>query len=92
MALTVLPDEAESACFIHKHKPLGYSSFVSFTRFSTTELGQGGCPDTLVLLCFESLVPFHTRPLHSVLVWLLDSLGGKHTCVFEGFARIWFVS
>ena len=30
--------------------------------------------------------------LHSVFVWLIGSLGGKHTRVFEGFARSWLVS
>ena len=42
------------------------------------EFGKVGRPDTLVLLCLRV---WYRSILHSVLIWLLDSLGGKHTPV-----------
>ena len=48
------------------------------SAFYRTEFGQGGCPDTLVLLCLRV---WYRSTQHSVIVWLLGSLGGKHTPV-----------
>ena len=54
------------------------SSLSSRCVFYGTEFGQGGCPETLVLLCLRV---WYRSTLHSLLVWLLGSLGGKHTPV-----------
>ena len=54
------------------------SSLSSRCAFYSTEFGQGGRPGTRVLLCLRV---WYRSTLHSVLVWLLGSLGGKHTPV-----------
>ena len=51
------------------------SSLSSRCAFYSTEFGQGGCPGTLLLLYLRV---WYRSTLHSVLVWLLDSVGGRH--------------
>ena len=75
-----------SVVALHPH--FDFSEFTDFSRsptslssrcaFYSTEFGQGGCPDTLVLLCLRV---WYRSTLHSVLVRLLGSLVGKHTPV-----------
>ena len=87
---------------LHPHFELASLRMMLFLAFTfifvfsmcvySTEFGQGGCPDTLVLLCLRV---WYRSTLHSVLVWLLGSLGGKHTPVSSkgshavGYCRSW---